>query len=217
MLVGRSSFLVIFVAGAKDWKRQEKRLEPLTRKDNDILQGFSYGTNLPELPITSQFRKYGPKMDTKKIVVITQIHKVHPNLWKPRSGLELMNNDLPSTNPEEAMSCFDLSKNDSSLISATGGMISIFYMTTFKTMKKVMPPPPVATCLAFHPRDDSIVGIGMDNSTIVIYNLHSDEVTRNLEGHAKRVTSLSLRPLTSNEELFKEMHHMCMGSIQQGS
>ncbi|CAL8077515.1 unnamed protein product [Prunus armeniaca] len=80
-----------------------------------------------------------------------------------------------------------------------------------------MPPPPVATCLAFHPRDDSIVGIGMDNSTIVIYNLHSDEVTRNLEGHAKRVTSLSLRPLTSNEELFKEMHHMCMGSIQQGS
>ncbi|CAL8077454.1 unnamed protein product [Prunus armeniaca] len=29
-----------------------------------------------------------------------------------------------------------------------------------------MPPPPVATCLAFHPRDDSIVAIGMDNSTI---------------------------------------------------
>ncbi|KAL6290471.1 hypothetical protein ACE6H2_007981 [Prunus campanulata] len=45
-------------------------------------------------------------------------------------------------------------------------------------MKKVMPPPPplVATCLAFHSRDDGIVAIGMDNSTIVIYNLHSDEV-----------------------------------------
>ncbi|CAL8998096.1 unnamed protein product, partial [Prunus brigantina] len=53
--------------------------------------------------------------------------KVHPNLWTPRSGLELMNNDLPSTNPEEeVMSCFDLSKNDSYLISPTGGMISIF-------------------------------------------------------------------------------------------
>ncbi|PQQ01649.1 topless-related protein 1-like isoform X1 [Prunus yedoensis var. nudiflora] len=53
--------------------------------------------------------------------------KVHPNLWKPRSGLELMNNDLPSTNPEEeAMSYFDLSKNDSYLISPTRGMISIF-------------------------------------------------------------------------------------------
>ncbi|CAL2225921.1 unnamed protein product [Prunus armeniaca] len=54
-----------------------------------------------------------------------------------------------------------------------------------------MPPPPAATCLAFHPRDDSIVAIGKDNSTIVIYNLHSDEVTRKPEGHAKRVTSLS--------------------------
>ncbi|KAI5356253.1 hypothetical protein L3X38_009148 [Prunus dulcis] len=35
--------------------------------------------------------------------------KVHRNLWKPRSGLELMNNDLSSTNPEEeAVSCFSL-------------------------------------------------------------------------------------------------------------
>ncbi|CAL8077435.1 unnamed protein product [Prunus armeniaca] len=128
MLVGRSSSII---------KCRCQRLEKARKKatdtnTNDILQGFSCGTNLPELPITSQFRKYGPKMDTKKIVVITQIHKVHPNLWKPRSGLELMNNDLPSTNPEEAMSCFDLSKNDSSLISATGGMISTFDMTTFK-------------------------------------------------------------------------------------
>ncbi|CAL8998052.1 unnamed protein product [Prunus brigantina] len=70
-------------------------------------------------------------------------------------------------------------------------MISILDMTTFKTMKKVMPPPPAATCLAFHfPEGDSIVAIDMNNSTIVIYNLHSDEVvTRKLEGHSKRVTS----------------------------
>ncbi|KAI5355150.1 hypothetical protein L3X38_008045 [Prunus dulcis] len=54
-----------------------------------------------------------------------------------------------------------------------------------------MPPPPAATCLAFHPRDDSIVAIGMDNSAIVIYNLHSEEVTMKLEGHTKRVTSLA--------------------------
>ncbi|KAL6297514.1 hypothetical protein ACE6H2_005656 [Prunus campanulata] len=70
-------------------------------------------------------------------------------------------------------------------------MVSIFDMTTFKTMKKVMPLPPAATCLSFHPQDDSIVSIGMDNSTIVIYNLRSDEVTWKLEGHAKRITSLA--------------------------
>ncbi|KAL6282031.1 hypothetical protein ACE6H2_012960 [Prunus campanulata] len=98
-----------------------------------------------------------------------------------------MNNDLPSTNPEEeAMSYFDLSKNDSYLISPTRGMISIF-----EYLQRFMPPPPAATYLAFHPQDDSIVAIGMDNSTIVIYNLHSYEVTRKLEGHAKRVTSLA--------------------------
>ncbi|CAL2225554.1 unnamed protein product [Prunus armeniaca] len=61
----------------------------------------------------------------------TATAKVHPNLWKPRR-LELMNNDLPSTNPEDSMSCFDLSKNESYLMSATGGMLSVFDMTTFK-------------------------------------------------------------------------------------
>ncbi|PQQ08789.1 hypothetical protein Pyn_15428 [Prunus yedoensis var. nudiflora] len=80
---------------------------------------------------------------------------------------------FPAPNPEDSMSCFDLSKNDSYLISTPGGMISIFDMTTFK---KVMPPPPAATCLAFHSRDDGIAAIVMDNSTIVIYNLHSNEI-----------------------------------------
>ncbi|CAL2251281.1 unnamed protein product [Prunus armeniaca] len=78
--------------------------------------------------------------------------KVHPNLRKPRSGLDLINNDLPSTNLEDSISCFDFSKNDSCLISATGGMISIFdMMKTFKTMKKVMPPPLRQHVLLFTP------------------------------------------------------------------
>ncbi|CAL2225571.1 unnamed protein product [Prunus armeniaca] len=51
--------------------------------------------------------------------------------------VELMNNDLPSTNPEDSMSCFDLSKNDSYLMSATGGMLSVFDMTTFKVTRKL--------------------------------------------------------------------------------
>ncbi|CAL8165698.1 unnamed protein product [Prunus armeniaca] len=75
--------------------------------------------------------------------------KVHPNLWKPRSGLELMNNDLPSTNPEDSMSCFDLSKNEKYLISATGGVISIFDMTTFKVTRKLEGHSKRVTSLAF--------------------------------------------------------------------
>lgn len=43
-------------------------------------------------------------------------------------------------------------------------------MTTF------MPPPPASTYLAFHPQDNNIIAIGMDDSTIHIYNVRVDEV-----------------------------------------
>lgn len=43
-------------------------------------------------------------------------------------------------------------------------------MTTF------MPPPPVSTFLSFHPLDNNIIAIGMEDSTIHIYNVRVDEV-----------------------------------------
>lgn len=43
-------------------------------------------------------------------------------------------------------------------------------MTTF------MPPPPTSTFLAFHPQDNNIIAIGMEDSTIHIYNVRVDEV-----------------------------------------
>ena len=43
-------------------------------------------------------------------------------------------------------------------------------MTTF------MPPPPAATYLAFHPQDNNIITIGMEDSSIQIYNVRVDEV-----------------------------------------
>lgn len=125
-----------------------------------------------------------------------------PQLWQPASGI-LMNNDVADTNPEEAVPCFALSKNDSYVMSASGGKISLFNMMTFKvrhgfnifkysiivfsqpisiycwqvqTMTTFMPPPPAATFLAFHPQDNNIIAIGMDDSTIQIYNVRVDEV-----------------------------------------
>ncbi|RVW81011.1 Protein TOPLESS [Vitis vinifera] len=73
----------------------------------------------------------------------------------------LMTNDVADTNPEEAT------------------------MTTF------MPPPPAATFLAFHPQDNNIIAIGMDDSTIQIYNVRVDEVKSKLKGHSKRITGLA--------------------------
>ncbi|GJX17232.1 topless-related protein 4-like protein isoform X1, partial [Tanacetum coccineum] len=115
---------------------------------------------------------------------------VVPQLWQPASGI-LMTNVISETNPEEAVPCFALSKNDSYVMSASGGKISLFNMMTFKTMTTFMPPPPAATFLAFHPQDNNIIAIGMEDSSIQIYNVRIDEVKTKLKGHTKRITGLA--------------------------
>lgn len=116
--------------------------------------------------------------------------KVPPQLVQPASGI-LMTNDLVDAKPEEAVPCFALSRNDSYLMSASGGKVSLFNTMTFKTMTKFMTPPPVATYLAFHPQDNNVIAVGMDNSTIRIYNVRMDEVKTELKGHSKRITGLA--------------------------
>ncbi|GFZ08332.1 transducin family protein [Actinidia rufa] len=54
-----------------------------------------------------------------------------------------------------------------------------------------MPPPPAATCIAFYPQDNNIIAIGMDDSSILIYHVRTDEVIDKLKGHSKRVTGLA--------------------------
>lgn len=43
-------------------------------------------------------------------------------------------------------------------------------MTTF------MSPPPAATFLVFHPLDNNMIAVGMDDCSIHIYNVRVDEV-----------------------------------------
>ncbi|XP_011036611.1 PREDICTED: topless-related protein 1-like [Populus euphratica] len=116
--------------------------------------------------------------------------KATPQLVQPGSGV-LMTNDLVDARTEEAVPCFALSKNDSYIMSASGGKISLFNTMTFKTMTTFMPPPPAATYLAFHPQDNNIVAVGMDDSTIHIYNVRVDEVKSKLMGHSKRIAGLA--------------------------
>ncbi|KAJ6974217.1 hypothetical protein D5086_024031 [Populus alba] len=115
---------------------------------------------------------------------------VVPQHWQPNSGL-LMTNDVSGVNLEEAVPCIALSKNDSYVMSATGGKVSLFNMMTFKVMTTFMSPPPASTFLAFHPQDNNIIAIGMEDSTIHIYNVRVDEVKSKLKGHQKRVTGLA--------------------------
>ncbi|XWS26193.1 hypothetical protein CRYUN_Cryun26dG0010000 [Craigia yunnanensis] len=120
--------------------------------------------------------------------------KVTPQLMQPASGI-LMTNNLIDGSPDETVPCFALSKNDSYVMSASGGKISLFNMTTFKTMATFISPPPVATYLAFHPQDNNIIAIGMGDSTIYIYNVRLDEVKSKLKGHSKRITGLAFSHL----------------------
>ncbi|KAE8686715.1 Topless-related protein 2 [Hibiscus syriacus] len=114
---------------------------------------------------------------------------IGPQLWQPNSGL-LMTNDVPE-NSEDAVPCIALSKNDSYVMSASGGKVSLFNMMTFKVMTTFMAPPPASTFLAFHPQDNNIIAIGMDDSAIHIYNVRVDEVKTKLKGHQKRISGLA--------------------------
>eukprot|EP00850_Spirogloea_muscicola_P001880 SM000007S20840 [mRNA] locus=s7:486412:491929:+ [translate_table: standard] len=114
-----------------------------------------------------------------------------PQLWQPASGILMTNDIAGDTTDEDAVPCIALSKNDSYVMSASGGKVSLFNMLTFKVMTTFMAPPPAATFLAFHPQDNNIIAIGMDDSTIQIYNVRLDEVKSKLKGHQKRITGLA--------------------------
>ncbi|GMQ03020.1 hypothetical protein CsSME_00048991 [Camellia sinensis var. sinensis] len=46
-----------------------------------------------------------------------------------------------------------------------------------------------ATCLLFHPQDNNVIFIGMDNSTIQIFNVHLSK-HKVIAGHCRRITGL---------------------------
>ncbi|KAM7490058.1 hypothetical protein LguiA_032979 [Lonicera macranthoides] len=54
-----------------------------------------------------------------------------------------------------------------------------------------MEPPPVATALAFHPRNKGVFVIGMDDATIQIYDGRLGQVIVKIVGHLERITGLA--------------------------
>ncbi|CAL5194794.1 unnamed protein product [Lathyrus oleraceus] len=135
-----------------------------------------------------------------------------PQHWQPNSGL-LMTNDVSGVNLEEAVPCIALSKNDSYVMSACGGKVSLFNMMTFKVMTTFMSPPPASTYLAFHPMDNNIIAIGMEDSTINIYNVRVDEVKSRLKGHQKRISGLAFSTNLGILVSSGADAHLCVWSI----
>ncbi|KAI4310937.1 hypothetical protein MLD38_035879 [Melastoma candidum] len=115
---------------------------------------------------------------------------VVPQHWQPSSGL-VMSNDVSGVKLEEVVPCIALSNNDFYVISACGGKVSLFNTMTFKVMTTFVPPPPASTFIAFHPQDNNVLAIGMEDSTIHIYSVRVEEVKSKLKGHQKRITGLA--------------------------
>ncbi|KAD3067863.1 hypothetical protein E3N88_35743 [Mikania micrantha] len=106
---------------------------------------------------------------------------VAPQIWQPTSGI-MMINDINGTSAKDSIACFALSNNNSYVTSASVGKISLFNMMTFK--QPFWPS-------KFYPQDNNIIAIGMNDSSIQMYNVQIDEVKTKLKGHHKRVTSLA--------------------------
>mmetsp|Transcript_58379 Transcript_58379/g.186113 ORF Transcript_58379/g.186113 Transcript_58379/m.186113 type:complete len:182 (+) Transcript_58379:44-589(+) len=102
-----------------------------------------------------------------------------------------MKNDTSTSGTSGSSPCMALSKNDSYVLSGSGGKVSLFNMLTFKVMTTFMPSPPAATFVSFHPQDNNIVAVGMEDSTVQIYNVRLDEVKAVLRGHSERITGLA--------------------------
>ncbi|KAL5068780.1 hypothetical protein RYX36_019667 [Vicia faba] len=109
---------------------------------------------------------------------------VVPQRWQPNNGL-LMTNDIAGVNLEEAVPCIALSKNDSYVMSAC----------------------------AFHPQDNNIISIGMEDSTIHIYNVRVDEVKSKLKGHQRRITGLAFSTNLNILVSSGADAHLCLWSI----
>ncbi|KAG9156020.1 hypothetical protein Leryth_012087 [Lithospermum erythrorhizon] len=114
-----------------------------------------------------------------------------PQLWQPNGRL-MMNDVRISSIPSSLYSpCFALSKNDSYLLSASGGTVNLFNVVASKKMKSFMELPPVATCIAIYPPDNNILAIGMADTTIFIYNVRGGKILAMLIGHSGEISSLA--------------------------
>jgi hypothetical protein len=53
------------------------------------------------------------------------------------------------------------------------------FVNLSQTMATFMPPPPASTFLAFYPQDNNIIAIGMEDYSIEIFDVHTNEVSIN--------------------------------------
>ncbi|WVZ96500.1 hypothetical protein U9M48_042132 [Paspalum notatum var. saurae] len=116
---------------------------------------------------------------------------IPPQLWQPENGIPMKNDTANNGTHKKVTGCIALRKSDDYLVSASGGRLSVFDTSTFEIHTTFMAPPPAATFVAFYPQEDNIMAIGMEDSSILIYCTHTEEVQMVLTGHHKKITGLA--------------------------
>ncbi|XP_048332375.2 topless-related protein 1-like isoform X2 [Ziziphus jujuba] len=107
-------------------------------------------------------------------------------------GALRMNNEYDGINQEAVPACFAFNRTESYLYSASEGKVYVFDMNTLKKADSIMNLPSAeAICIAINPQDDNTVAIGMNDSSIIIYNHRSKRVKAKLQGHTGKVTGLA--------------------------
>ncbi|KAL7603546.1 hypothetical protein Lser_V15G17708 [Lactuca serriola] len=181
------------------WKPKEitepSQLRSMRLPDNMLsvrilkLMYANSGTSILALAYNAVHKLWKWEMNNQNITG-TVTTSALPHLWQPSSGI-LMTNDIRDANLDDTISCLALSKNSSYVLSASGGKVSLFNLTTFKTMTRFGRPPPSATCIVFNPHDNNIIAIGMSDASIHIYNVRVDKLLEKLTGHENSVTGLA--------------------------
>lgn len=54
-----------------------------------------------------------------------------------------------------------------------------------QTLVTSMPSPSMVTCLAFYPEDNNILLVGLDDSSILVYHIHKEQVYLSLSSFKK--------------------------------
>nr|GMD26931.1 topless-related protein 3-like isoform X1 [Ipomoea batatas] len=102
-----------------------------------------------------------------------------PQNWQPNSGLPMIN-DVSGVNLEEVVPCIALSNDDSYIVSAAGGKISLFNIMTSEVMKTITPLPSASTFLAFDPHNNNIIAIADADAQLCVWSTNLWKMRRSV-------------------------------------
>jgi hypothetical protein len=97
---------------------------------------------------------------------------------------------------------FQVSRNDSYILSTSGGSTSLFNLVSFQRITSFYKPPPAAVSLGFHPRDNNLIALGLEDGFVALYNAKIESTVHKVpvavSGKRAAVTGLGFSAISSS-------------------